>query len=41
MKQNNDNGGAQMVVVLTIIEMSYLVVGIFNNLVGLFSYINL
>ena len=36
MKQSNDNGGAQMVVVLTIIKMSYLVVGIFNNLVGLF-----
>ena len=32
----NDGGGVQMVVVLTIKEMNYVVVGLFYNFVGLF-----
>ena len=31
--------GAQMMLVLTIKEMIYLVVGVFDDLVGLLSYI--
>ena len=34
MKHSQNDGVAQMVVVFTIKEMSYLVVGLFNDLVG-------
>ena len=32
-------GSAQLVVVLIVKEMSYLGVGLFDNLLGLFSYL--
>ena len=34
----SNDGGAQMVVVLTIKEMSYLVIGLFDDLVGSLLY---
>ena len=36
-----NDGGAQMVVVLTIKEMSYLVIGLFENLVGPLTHLYL
>ena len=37
MKHNQNDGSAQMVVILTIKEIRYVVVGLFNDLVDLFS----